>query len=56
MGEFGKRGYVVRGEDASNQQTFELLCGISQDEPFLPAWDIFRSHRHGRTPTMKILS
>ncbi|MGB7830900.1 MAG: hypothetical protein WBL84_01695, partial [Xanthobacteraceae bacterium] len=28
-----------------NQQAFELLCGISQDQSFLPAWDVFRSHR-----------
>jgi hypothetical protein len=34
-GEFSKRGYV-RSEDAGNQQTLELLCGISQDQPFLP--------------------
>jgi hypothetical protein len=45
--ELSKRGYVVRGEDAGNQQALELLCGISQDQPFLPARDVFRSHRLG---------
>jgi hypothetical protein len=29
VGEFSKRGYVVRGEDAGNQQALELLCGIA---------------------------
>ena len=45
--ELSKRGYVVRAEDTGNQQALELLCGISQDQPFLPAWDVFRSHRLG---------
>jgi hypothetical protein len=50
MSEFGKRGYVVRGKDASNQQTFELLCGIGQDQTSLPAWDIFRCIGMGEPP------
>ena len=29
--EFGKRRYAARAEDASNQQTLELLRGISQN-------------------------
>ena len=52
--EFSKRGYVVRGEDAGNQQALELLCGISQDQPFLPAWDVFRSHRLGEPPLSQL--
>ena len=54
VGEFRKRCYVVGAKDACNQLSFELLCGISQDQPFLLTRDILRSHRHERTPSVSM--
>jgi len=47
---FNKCSYVVRVENASYKQTLKHLRGIGQDQSFLPARDVFNSHRHRSAP------